>query len=130
MMKTLILDTNFLMIPYQHGVDIFGEIERLIPEKHELTVLEGVIKELQSIRDCGSGSDRIAAKVAMELIEKEGIKIIESHGKPDDFILDFATKKGNSIVCTNDKELKRRLRDSSVLVICLRGTNRLELSGQ
>jgi len=126
-MRILILDTNFLMIPYQHRVDVFSEIERLVPEKHELVVPEGVIKELQSIKNSGNGSDKIAARIAIELIEKRGIKTVGGEEKTDEFILNLAVKNKNSIVCTNDKELKRKLKKSMIPVICLRGTNRLEL---
>jgi len=128
-MKTLILDTNFLMIPYQQRVDVFGEIERIIVARYELIVPSGVIDELQRIQEDGSGSDRIAAKVAMGLIEDrdQHIRKIRSHGNVDEFILDFAVNNTGSVVCTNDKELKRRLRKSRVPVVHLRGKNRLEL---
>lgn len=127
-MKTIILDTNFLMIPYQNRIDIFSELERMIPEKYELVAPEGVIKELQQIQDTGSGSEKIAAKIALELIEKKGVKAIESHGNVDESILDFIAKNKDSIVCTNDKELKRKLRKSHTPIICLKGKNRLEFS--
>ncbi len=128
-MKILILDTNFLMIPYQQRVDIFREIDRIIVARYELIVPGGVISELQRIQEDGSGSDRIAAKVALELIKDRDrhIKRIESHGNVDEFILEFAVNNIDSVVCTNDKELKRRLRKFRVPVIYLRGKNRLEL---
>jgi len=115
------------MIPYQHKVDIFSEIGRLIPEQHDLIVPDGVIRELQQLRNIGKGSDKIATRIAIELIEKKGVKIIESHGRVDEFILDFAVKN-KSIVCTNDRELKRKLKEFNIQIICLRGRNRLEFS--
>lgn len=127
-MKTLILDTNFLMIPHQHRVDIFREIERVIVARYELLVPTGVIEELQGIQE-GGGADGIAAKVALQLIEDRDrhIRRIHSHGDVDDFILEFAMDNMGSIVCTNDKELKRKARKSRVPVMHLRGKNRLEL---
>jgi len=128
-MKTLILDTNFLMIPHQHRVDIFREIERIIVARYELLVPTGVMDELQRIQENGTGTDSIAAKVALQLIEDRDrhIRRIHSHGDVDDFILEFATNNMGSIVCTNDKELKRKARKSRVPVMHLRGKNRLEL---
>ena len=127
-MKTLILDTNFLMIPHQHRVDIFQEIERIIVARYELLVPTGVIGELQGIQEEG-GADGIAAKVALQLIDDRDrhVRTIHSHGDVDDFILEFAVDNMGSVVCTNDKELKRRLRKSRVPVVHLRGKNRLEL---
>ena len=127
-MKTLILDTNFLMIPHQQRVDIFGEIERIIVARYSLLVPTGVIDELQGIQGEG-GADGIAAKVALQLIEDRDrhISKIVSHGDVDEYILEFALNNTGSVVCTNDKELKRRLRKSRVPVVHMRGKNRLEL---
>jgi len=127
-MKTLILDTNFLMIPHQHRVDIFREFERIIVARYSLLVPTGVIDELHRIQD-GAGSDKIAAKVALQLIEDRDrhISKIVSHGDVDEYILEFALNNTGSVVCTNDKELKRKARKFRVPVIHLRGKNRLEL---
>ena len=108
-MKILVLDTNFLMILYQHKVDIFSEIDRIVLEEYELIVPLVVVDELRKIQYVSSGSDKIAAKIALELIEKNNIKKIESDTKADEFLLKLASKNRNSIVCTNDKELKRKL---------------------
>ena len=48
-MKRVVLDTNFLTIPYQFNVDIIEEIHRLIDEKHEILTTEGVVKELENL---------------------------------------------------------------------------------
>jgi len=129
--KKILLDTNFLMIPYTENIEIFQEIERLVPEKYELFTLTGVVEELKRIeRDKGSkGRDKIASRIALQLIEKKNIKVIESHGRVDRFIIDFAQRnKKDVIICTNDKRLRKKLKKLNVSTICMRGRNRLEFA--
>ncbi|NCN39521.1 MAG: nucleotide-binding protein, partial [Candidatus Aenigmarchaeota archaeon] len=42
-MKIIILDTNFLTIPFQFGLDIFKEIDELIGEEHETATIDQVV---------------------------------------------------------------------------------------
>jgi len=126
-MTLVLLDTNFLMVPEQFGIDIFSEIERIVPDC-ELVTLKSVILELEKIREhAGKGRDKIAAGVALKLIEKfnEKIKIVESSGNVDEFILKFSMEN-KAIVCTNDKKLKKRLKKEGIGVIQMRGKSRLE----
>ena len=48
-MLHIILDANFIVVPFQFRVDIFREIERLVPQKRELLTLSSVLKELDKI---------------------------------------------------------------------------------
>jgi len=123
-MKKIILDTNFLTIPYKFKLDIFEEINNLIPEKHEIITLEGVIQELENISK-ENGEDSTAARIGLELIEKKQIRIIPSQGIVDDAITGLSNEQ--TIVATNDKELINRLKTKNVKVIYLRGKNRLLL---
>ncbi|RLI88804.1 MAG: ribonuclease VapC [Candidatus Altiarchaeales archaeon] len=127
----ILLDTNFLMIPYTENIEIFQEIERLIPEKYELFTLTGVVEELKKIEKGkrAKGKDKIASRIALQLIEKKNIKVIESQGRVDKFIIDFAQRnKKDVIICTNDKRLREKLKKLNVSTICMRGRNRLEFA--
>lgn len=126
-MTIVLIDTNFLMIPEQFGIDIFSEAARIVPDC-EFATLSGTIKELEKIRESAEkGKDKIAANIGLELIEKSAgkIKIYESSGDVDEFILKFSRENG-AVVCTNDRELKRKLKKEGVKVIQMRGKNRLE----
>ena len=48
-MKTVLLDTNFLLIPAQFKVDIFSEIDRICTFQYEIAVLDKTIDELNKI---------------------------------------------------------------------------------
>ncbi|MBN2015000.1 MAG: nucleotide-binding protein [Candidatus Altiarchaeota archaeon] len=129
-MTTIILDTNFLLLPYTEKVDVFGEIERLVVDECELCTLAGVLEELLGIRDNreSKGRDKIAAKIALQLIEKKKVKVIESRGRVDEQIIEYAKKNKETMVCTNDKELKRRLIGLGIPVIHIMSGRRLGLS--
>jgi hypothetical protein len=124
-MKKIILDTNFLMIPYQFNVDIFKEIERVIEEGYELITLDSVVKELKRMKK-SRGKDAIAAKVALELIKKKNVKVIKTKEKKvDNTIIKLADK--NTIVATNDKVLREKLKNKNVKVLYLRSRKRLAI---
>ena len=49
--KKIILDTNFLLIPAQFGVDVFTGLEELCDFKFELYLLDKSLKELKNIKE-------------------------------------------------------------------------------
>jgi len=137
-MKKVVLDTNFLFIPFSIGVDIFEEIDRIIEEKHEICILEGTIVELNRILDKERGKEKRYAKMALELIDKKKISIyIPPKEKSlkmtvdskdiivDDILLNLDDK--DMIVATQDKDLRQRLHNSGVKTIVLRNKKYLEI---
>lgn len=122
----VILDTNFLMIPETHGVDIFSELDRILDKKYALIVPETVTDELKSLKEKGSASERKAANVGLKLAEKA--KKISSQKTGDDEIIRLAKEK-DSVVGTNDKTLKERLRNLGIPVIYLRQRSHLHING-
>ncbi len=119
-MKGIILDTNFLMIPFTQKVDIFSEFDRVCQFPFELFIVSKTMDEFENIMIGQSGKDKLAAKLAKSLIEAKKIKIIDvSKGHVDDLILEVAKEKGY-FVATQDKNLKKRLKESDVPIIFLR----------
>ncbi|MBD3156053.1 MAG: hypothetical protein GF368_05370 [Candidatus Aenigmarchaeota archaeon] len=124
-MKKIILDTNFLTIPYQFSIDIFDKIKDLVRGEHEILVLDGTVRELKILSN-KKGRKSLAARVGLELIEKEDLKVVKTDdGNVDDEIVDLSGEE--TIVATNDKELIKRLKHKNVKIIYLRGRNRLEM---
>jgi uncharacterized protein len=120
----VILDANFLMIPHQHNVDIFSELDRLIPDNKPAT-LSTVVRELEGLSR--QNPDSAAAKVALGLIEARAVEIFEAEGDADDSIVGYAAGNPNVCVGTNDRMLKKRLRDKGINTVFLRGKTHLEL---
>ena len=122
-MKRIILDTNFLTIPYQFNVDIFEEIDRIMEEDYELITLNKVVEELKRMK---KGKDAIAAKIGLELIEKKNVKVINTDEKKvDNAIVELADE--NTIVATNDKALRKKIKNKNLKVLYLRSKKRLEM---
>ena len=114
-MKQIILDTNFLLIPYQSNVDIFTEIRRICHFKYELCILDRTIGELNNIIKNQKGKDKKAAELALQLIKSKHLKTLASHQDADvDTILASLAEKG-SIIATQDKELKKRVKARIIL---------------
>ena len=119
--KKILLDTNFLLIPYQFKVDIFAQIDRIMHFQYKIFVLDKSVEELKKVIEGQKGKSKDAAKIALKLIAIKNIGIIktESDKKTDDIILDIA-KEVKYIVATQDKDLKRRLINQGIEVIVLR----------
>ena len=103
-----LLDTNFLMIPVQFKVDVFDELKNF--GKGEVYTLDLVIEELKKLK---------RAKLILELIKKKEVKVLKSNLKSVDTQLFDLAKKGY-IVCTQDKKLRKKLRENGFKVVYLR----------
>ncbi len=126
-MKKIILDTNFLLIPYQFRVDIFSEIKRIADFKYELCVIDKTVDELKKIIEKQKGKDRKAAILGLIMLEQKGAKLIKTKEKKDVDTLILNTAKKGYIVATQDAELKRKLKKAGISHIVLKGKSHLEL---
>ena len=119
-MKKIIIDTNFLLVPYQFKVDIFSELERLFGV-YEAYIIDKTIQELNDIKSVG-GKNKIAANIGLELVKQKKVLTIKSDDSTyvDDVIVNFCKKNKDYFVATNDVDLKKRLKHSEINVIQLR----------
>jgi len=125
----VILDSNFLMAPFQFHVDVFEELEYLLQKKIDFIVPSAVKLELTTISSRG-GEGAAEASLALQLASR--CRVVDVTLQPnetvDDAILKAAQKLG-AVVATNDIELKKRLRDINVPVVYLRDKSKLEVEG-
>jgi len=128
-MRRVILDSNFLFIPFQFKIDIIEELESLTG-KLDVVVLSTTIEELQRLSIRGSDKTKRRALSALKLTGRCTVVNIERELSEtyDDVILRKA-KEWRCAVATNDRELRKRLRKELVPVIYLRQKQRLELEG-
>jgi hypothetical protein len=131
--KTLkiILDSNAFFVPFQFKIDILEELKILLNIRFELVLLSPIRTELETIARKGSPKMRKWASYALKLAEKCVFLDVEEKFavSPDDAIAELA-KKWDCPVFTNDRELRRRLRNISVPVIYVRQKSRLEIDGR
>jgi len=126
----VILDSNALFVPLQFKIDIFNCLEQLLKRNFELILLSIVKLELETLAKKGSPRMRKNAEYALKLAEK--CKYVTVAATPSELIDDIIVKTADewkSLVFTNDRQLKKRLRDINVPVIYVRQKSRLEIDG-
>lgn len=124
-MRRILLDTNFLLVPYQFRIDIFSRLDELIDGPYELLVPTGAVSELKKISR-GKGRHAAAARFALKLAAARGLKKVRSSGKVDDWLVSTAAEKG-FWVATNDKLLRNRLKKAGVKAVVLRSRAGLDV---
>jgi rRNA-processing protein FCF1 len=114
-----ILDTNALLIPWHFRIDVLEELRGLgfVP-----ATIEPVRRELSVLMKKGSAG----AGVALRLSERCQIIETADGSTVDDQILNTALKYKAAVV-TNDKLLKRELREHRIRVVQLRSKKHLEV---
>ena len=126
----VILDSNALFVPSEFKIDIFEELRRLLNRNVEFVLLSPVKLELELLAAKNSPKIRREAIFALKLAEKCKYVPVENDEKltTDDAIVKVA-RNWNSPVLTNDRQLKKKLRDISVPVIYVRQKSRLDIDG-
>ncbi len=126
----VIVDSNALFVPLQFKIDVFSELERLLNRRFELVLLSAVKRELEILVETGAPKIRREACYALKFAER--CRLVEVDGSAsaltDDVIVAVAREWGGTVF-TNDKVLRKRLRDISVPVIYVRQKSRLEIDG-
>jgi len=126
----VIMDSNALFAPLELKIDVFEETKRLLNRNVEFILLSPVKAELELLANKDSSKLRRQASYALRLAEKCKFVPVAVSDKftTDDAIVKVA-KDWNSPVFTNDRLLKKRLRDISLPVIYVRQKSRLEIDG-
>ena len=120
----ILVDTNVLIYSAKNRFDLFDELKHfgasdiLIPKK--------VVEELKQLsKTANKGSDKKAAKLAIQIINYSEIKLIKiDSGHTDDAIISYS-KTNNNLVITNDSELKKRLTEENIKVLTLSNNKKL-----
>jgi rRNA-processing protein FCF1 len=118
----VILDSSAIMMCFEFSIDLERELTGLLGSYH-IVVPSSIIGELEFLSKKGTGNKKIKAKASLKLVENyETVSVDEKNA--DDSLISLA-KRINGVVVTNDKELRKRLRDASVSVVFLRAKKKL-----
>lgn len=99
----IVIDTNFWIYVVLNKIRIFEELLG-----YEIYTLDKVLQELKQISKKKS-KHGIAAKVALEMIEKFNVKIISASKSADEKLIELA--KQGFIIATNDAELLKKIKN-------------------
>lgn len=122
-----------LMVPFSSNVDVFAELERIMPESFEVVILQGTLDELEDLtHKAESAKTRNEAKMALKLVEskRKHLKVVSVSAEyVDDQIVQFArASEGNVYIATQDLDLRTRLKAlGNVTSILLRQRRHLVL---
>ena len=119
-MRTVILDTNALMMPFQFGVDPEAEVARIFGAAR-IVVPSSIMGELRRLAE-----RKQEAKAALRYAER--FEVMETDMGGDDSVLDMAVRMGAAVV-TSDAGLRKRLREAGITVLYMREKNRLAVDG-
>jgi len=125
----LILDSNALFVPLQFKLDIFEELNTLMNANYEPILLSPNRQEIERLAREGSLKTRKEAAYALKLAEKCRLVELEIIGASADDVIVEVASKWKCPVFTNDRLLRKRLRDINVPVIYVRQKSRLEIDG-
>ena len=109
----IILDTNFLIDCIRFKIDLKSELRG-----NELFVLDSIIFEIEKIIERGTNESKLA-KLALDFINKNDIKMLESKERDTDESLISYSKKGY-VIATHDRALKNRLKEIGAKFIYVR----------
>lgn len=126
----LIVDTNFIVSSIKFGINIDRELSRVVDVGYRVVVPSQVVDELTTISESHGGADAKAAKVGKEVL-KGLAKTVETRGvNADEAILNLVNTHPNSVVCTNDKNLRKKLRGKGVPVVYIRNKSVYRVNGK
>jgi|SRR3989344_853495 len=104
-MLKILLDTSFIIESIKYKINIEDKLKDLLLEPFELFIVENTLKELEKKR---------LKNLSLKMLK--GLKTLPSITKHVD---DEITNLEGYIVATNDKELKRRLKEKGIKLISL-----------
>ena len=126
-MKTILIDTNFLVECAKNKVDIHSELTRILHFGFEVAILDRTLDELNTIVARGKKEGQAAKLAKTILLTKKVTVIPTAGGHTDKLLLDQADE--DHIVATMDKALKQKLKKKGQNVIIIRGQKKLAVVG-
>ncbi len=120
--RKVVMDTNFLLLPYQFGVDIFKQVHELV-ENAEVVIPDAVLEELDGLSK-NMGKTGRAANLALKILGKEKWEKAVSSMSADKWVVAYA-KMHRAIVCTNDREIKQEIKKLKLKTLVLKGRRRI-----
>ncbi len=120
MPRTVLLDANALLMPFQFRLNLEAELRRLLGDV-DIAVPAPVLEEVRLLATHdrhARAAERLAARY----------RVVEGHGSADDALLELGAAL-HAVVVTSDQPLLDRLTKEGVPRIFLRSRSHLVLEG-
>jgi len=126
----VIIDSNALFIPFQFKIDMYNELKQLLNRNFELVLISPVKRELERLATKSQPKMQKNASLALKFAEQcSYFEVGEASQETTDDLIVKVACEWKAPVFTNDKLLRKRLRDINVPVIYMREKSRLEIDG-
>ncbi|MCK4647580.1 hypothetical protein KAT24_01470 [Candidatus Pacearchaeota archaeon] len=120
-MKNVVLDTSFILTCIRNKIDFLEEIKL---KGFQIVVPKQVIKELERLVKTKKGKIKNQSKLALKLLKINKPKLIDLKTNYVDKGIVKYSKKHDIIVATLDSELKKKIKNSKLVI---REKKRLEV---
>jgi len=127
MPKKVILDSSFLIDAPRFHISITEELSRCTIQRVEPIVLSVTLSELVSMME--GKSPKGSKEASLALAVARDFPVIEVKRKPEEEVDDVIRRvavEQQWFVATNDRSLRRKLRDNNVTTIFVRQKSHLE----
>ncbi len=122
----VLLDTNFLFLPIQFGVNLEAEFKIALPELHILELPQCVKRELQRLQEKGEQAKLV--KFAFDYLGTLSLsEFPDPGGEVDGCILNEAIER-NAIIATNDRGLISRARKHDLRIARLYSKSHIRIT--
>ena len=120
----VLFDANALMMPLEHGVDLFSEVQALVGAFEPVvpTEVRAELAGLARMRGRRGAAARFGLSLAARCVEEP----LGTDGTVDAGIAAYA-RDHDCLVATSDRALRQMLLRDGVPVIALRGARRITL---
>lgn len=119
----VILDSSAVLMVFEFSVNLEDELTRLLGKVH-IVIPRPIYNEICFLAEYGKGKQKQLAKASLKLIRRYEIVEIDSAFRGDDAVI-AAAEQFSGVVVTNDRDLRKRLKEKSLQSVCLRGKKRL-----
>lgn len=119
----ILLDTNFLLTTIRYKLHGLSEIKKQVPA--EFYVLSGTIDELKNLSNTNKKIEKEYLLVK-KMLQNEKVNGLKSNTENvDNELLEFSKEY---IIATNDKELRRKIRENGGKSIYIKKLTTIDLS--
>lgn len=126
-MQNIVLDTNFIVTAYKFKIDIFEELKAKLDFKYQLYIVDKSLDELEKLINKASLTDRIGARIAVQLLKRKNINILKTAKDRSVDELLLALDPRMFIIATQDIALKRKLKENKFKIITIRQKKQIAL---
>lgn len=137
MRRIVLVDSNFLLLPAQGKLDIYSELERILPEKATIIVYQALFNELNRKLQDLPPQNKIHREVrlARQLMESHNIEVTDGEPKMGQDVDDFLIEQGKMLqqegdfvyIATVDRQLRKKSQNKGISVIYARNARKLEI---